>query len=68
MRDGKIELGGLVSFIVLPARGLGYGLRINPIIEILRSALNRWCGINFESLTAPASFLDEVKRMIRDLK
>ena len=37
LRDGKMELGGLVSFIVLPARGLGYGLKINPIIEKLRS-------------------------------
>lgn len=37
LRDGKIELGGLVSFIVLPARGLGYGLKINPIVEKLRS-------------------------------
>jgi S1-C subfamily serine protease len=37
LRDGKVELGGLVSFIVLPARGLGYGLKINPILERLRS-------------------------------
>ena len=37
LRDGKVELGGLVSFIVLPARGLGYGLKINPILEKLRS-------------------------------
>jgi S1-C subfamily serine protease len=37
LRDGKMELGGVVSFIVLPARGLGYGLKINPIIEKLRS-------------------------------
>lgn len=36
LRDGKIELGGLVNFIVLPARGLGYGLKINPIIEKLK--------------------------------
>lgn len=35
LRDGKMELGGLVSFIVLPARGLGYGLKINPILEKL---------------------------------
>ena len=37
LRDGKMELGGLVSFIVLPARGLGYGLKINPIIEKLKN-------------------------------
>ena len=37
LRDGKIELGGLVSFIVLPARGLGYGLKINSIVEKLGS-------------------------------
>ena len=36
VRDGKLELGGVVSFIVLPARGLGYGLKINPIIERLK--------------------------------
>lgn len=37
LRDGKIELGGIVTFIVLPARGLGYGLKITPIIERLKS-------------------------------
>lgn len=38
-RDGKLELGGVVSFIVLPARGLGYGLKINPILEKLKQHL-----------------------------
>jgi S1-C subfamily serine protease len=37
VRDGKLELGGVVSFIVLPARGLGYGLKINPIIERIKA-------------------------------
>jgi len=37
VRDGKIELGGLVSFIIPFARGLGYGLKINPIIEKLKT-------------------------------
>jgi S1-C subfamily serine protease len=37
VRDGNLELGGVVSFIVLPARGLGYGLKINPIIERLKT-------------------------------
>lgn len=37
IRDGKVELGGLVSFIVLPARGLGYGLKINPILKKLKA-------------------------------
>ena len=37
VRDGKLELGGVVSFIVLPARGLGYGLKINPIMERLKT-------------------------------
>jgi len=36
LRDGKVELGGIVSFIVLPARGLGYGLKISPVIERVR--------------------------------
>jgi S1-C subfamily serine protease len=44
VRDGKLELGGVVSFIVLPARGLGYGLKINPIIERLKpqESNNTW--------------------------
>lgn len=37
VRDGKIELGGLVTFIVPPARGLGYALKISPIVEKVRS-------------------------------
>jgi len=37
LRDGKIELGGIVTFIVLPARGLGYGLKITPIMEKLKT-------------------------------
>jgi len=37
LRDGQIELGGLVSFIVLPARGLGYGVKINSILERLKA-------------------------------
>lgn len=37
LRDGTIELGGLVNFIIPPARGLGYGLKISPIIEKLKS-------------------------------
>jgi len=41
IRDGKVELGGLVSFIVLPARGLGYGLKINPILEKLKAEKNQ---------------------------
>jgi hypothetical protein len=36
LRDGKLELGGITSFIVLPARGLGYGLKITPVIEKLK--------------------------------
>jgi S1-C subfamily serine protease len=37
LRDGKFELGGMVTFIVLPARGIGYGLKINSIIESLKA-------------------------------
>jgi hypothetical protein len=37
VRDGKLGLGGVDSFIVLPARGLGYSLKINPIIERLKN-------------------------------
>jgi hypothetical protein len=37
LRDGRFELGGIVSFIVLPARGLGYGLKITPMVERFKS-------------------------------
>ena len=37
LRDGKFELGGIITFIVLPARGLGYGLKINSIMEKLQT-------------------------------
>lgn len=37
LRDGKFELGGIVSFIVLPARGIGYGLKITHVIESFKS-------------------------------
>lgn len=44
LRDGEFELGGIISFIVLPARGLGYGLKITPIMERLigHGEHNRW--------------------------
>ncbi len=32
VRDGKFELGGVVTFLVPQARGLGFGIKINPIM------------------------------------
>ena len=43
IRDGKPELIGMVTFIVIPARGLGYGLKINPIIDRLKKFESKSC-------------------------
>ncbi len=32
LRDGRFELGGIVTFLVPQARGLGFGVKINPIV------------------------------------
>jgi len=36
IRDGKFELIGIVTFLIEPARGLGFGLKINKIAEHYR--------------------------------
>jgi hypothetical protein len=33
LRDGGFELGGMVTFLVPQARGLGFGVKINPIMD-----------------------------------
>src|SRR4030067_228641 len=33
LRDGRFELGGMVTFLVLQARGLGFGVKINSIMD-----------------------------------
>jgi hypothetical protein len=33
LRDGRFELGGIVTFLVPQARGLGFGVKINPIMD-----------------------------------
>ena len=43
IRDGKPELIGMVTFIFLPARGLGYGLKINPIIQSFKKFESKSC-------------------------
>ena len=41
IRDGELELGGIVTFLYGPARGLGFGVKINPIMNRLRKVLDR---------------------------
>lgn len=36
VRDGKFELGGIVNFLVLQARGLGFCTKINPIMSKIK--------------------------------
>ena len=33
LRDGRFELGGIVAFLVPQARGLGFGIKINSIMD-----------------------------------
>jgi len=33
LRDGRLELGGIVSFLVPQARGLGFGIKVNSIMD-----------------------------------
>jgi hypothetical protein len=33
LRDGRFELGGIVTFLLPQARGLGFGVKINPIMD-----------------------------------
>lgn len=35
MRDGRLEVGGITSFIMTPISGIGYGVKITPIMELL---------------------------------
>jgi len=45
LRDGRFELGGMVTFLVLQARGLGFGVKINSIMD----QINRYLKENEES-------------------
>ena len=40
LRNGRFELGGIVTFLVPQARGLGFGIKINPIMAQVRKYLN----------------------------
>lgn len=33
LKNGRFELGGIVTFLVPQARGLGFGVKINPIMD-----------------------------------
>ncbi len=35
VKGGKLEVGGITSFIILPISGIGYGIKITPIMELL---------------------------------
>ena len=39
LRDGRFELGGMVTFLVLQARGLGFGVKINSIMDQIKRYL-----------------------------
>jgi hypothetical protein len=39
LRDGGFELGGMVTFLVPQARGLGFGVKINPIMDQINKYL-----------------------------
>ncbi len=39
LRDGRFELGGVVTFLVPQARGLGFGIKINPIMAQINKYL-----------------------------
>jgi S1-C subfamily serine protease len=39
LRDGSFELGGIVTFLVPQARGLGFGVKINPIVAQINKYL-----------------------------
>ena len=39
LRDGRFELGGIVTFLVPQARGLGFGVKINTIMTQISNYL-----------------------------
>jgi S1-C subfamily serine protease len=39
LRDGRFELGGMVTFLVLQARGLGFAVKINSIMDQINKHL-----------------------------
>jgi hypothetical protein len=39
LRDGRFELGGMVTFLVPQARGLGFGVKINSIMHSINKYL-----------------------------
>jgi hypothetical protein len=39
LRDGRFELGGMVTFLVPQARGLGFGVKINSIMDQINKYL-----------------------------
>lgn len=39
LRKGKLELGGIVIFLMTQARGLGFGVKINPIMDQIKGYL-----------------------------
>ncbi len=46
LRDGRFELGGIVTFLVPQARGLGFGVKVNDIMaqidRYLKENLSEW--------------------------
>jgi S1-C subfamily serine protease len=40
LRDGRFELGGIVTFLVPQARGLGFGVKINSVMAQINKYVN----------------------------
>ena len=52
LRIGRFELAGIIAFLVPQARGLGFGIKINPIMGQIRNYLTEKEDL---SLTSPES-------------
>lgn len=61
VRDGKFELIGVVTFFVEQARGIGYGLKINAIVDRLKESqkVRRSSPFGIQDMAQPS--LDAIK-------
>jgi S1-C subfamily serine protease len=62
LRDGRFELGGMVTFLVPQARGLGFGIKINSIMVQINKYLKEKNLSNREKQTFPV--VTRTKRLI----
>ena len=47
LRNGRFELGGIATFLVPQARGVGFGVKINPIIDEVNTYLKENKSVSF---------------------